>query len=82
MQKRIKLLIRRNKKKRGGDKNKMKIKTKTVVLIGIAACVLLLTSPALGMGEIKVREFEDLKVWQIGKMLSGLINSLKSIHKS
>ena len=58
----------------------MKIKTKTVVLIGIAACVLLLTSPALGMGEIKVREFEDLKVWQIGKVLSGLINSLRNIH--
>jgi len=80
LQKRIKLLICRNKKKKGGDKNKMKMKT--VVLIGIAACVLLLTSPALGMGEIKVRGFEDLKGWQIGKMLSGLINSPKNIHKS
>jgi len=31
------------------------------------------------MGEIKVRGgFEDLKGWQIGKMLSGLIHSLKN----
>jgi len=29
------------------------------------------------MGEIK--GFEDLKVWQIGKMLRGLINSLKKL---
>ncbi len=29
------------------------------------------------MSEIK--GFEDLKVWQIGKMLSGLIDSLKNL---
>jgi hypothetical protein len=31
----------------------------------------------IGMGEIK--GFEDLKGWPIGKMLSGLINSLKTL---
>jgi len=31
------------------------------------------------MGEIKIKGFEDLKGWQIGKMLSGLINSLKTL---
>ena len=30
------------------------------------------------MGEIK--GFEDLKGWQIGKMISGLINSLKNLN--
>ena len=29
------------------------------------------------MGEIK--GFEDLKVWEIGKMLSGVINSMKNL---
>jgi hypothetical protein len=34
----------------------------------------------IGMGKIKVRGFEDLEVWQIGKMLSGLIHSQKTLN--